>query len=106
MMRWTTGALTLCLAMVACGGKYDVGTMDPHGGGGVTSSAGSASVGVGASDVGARPSVGLGGSSSTGLSMPTTDELGPQCVASGAPPPLTGQFAEPAVVWNRISMLT
>jgi Protein of unknown function (DUF1588) len=113
MMRWTTGALTLSLAMVACGGKYDVGTMDPHGGGGTTSPASSGSASVGASDVGASPSLGLGGSSSAGLgggssvgpSMPTTDELGPQCVASGEPPPLTGQFAEPAVVWNRISML-
>jgi hypothetical protein len=46
----------------------------------------------------------VGGGAAAG--GPPTDGLGPQCAPSGAPPPLTGPFAEPAVVWNRISMLT
>jgi hypothetical protein len=110
MMRQTTGALTVGLALVACGGRFDADKRDPHGAGGLESSATSGSTSVGASNVGAGTSsdggsTGVGGSSGAAAGMPT-DELGPQCVAPGAPPPLTGPFAEPAVVWNRISMLT
>lgn len=112
MRRTTTAALTLGLALVACGGRYDAGRMDPPGASGGASSATGGSTGSGASNVGAGPSMGgldggsVGVGGSAGASMPPTDELGPQCVASGEPPPLTGQFAAPAVVWNRISMLT
>ncbi|MES1186822.1 MAG: DUF1588 domain-containing protein [Myxococcales bacterium] len=109
MMRPTTGALTLALALMACGGRFDA---DRHGAGGSAEVATSGSAGVGASNVGAGASVGVdGGSPGVGGStatagMPATDELGPSCVASGEPPPLTGPFAPPAVVWSRISMLT
>jgi hypothetical protein len=104
MMWRTTGALTLGLALVACGGRYDDQSMQPRGAGG----------GAGESNVGPRPSggglgtgaAGYGGSTSAAAGTPSIDELGPECAASGEPPPLTGPFAEPAVVWNRISRLT
>jgi hypothetical protein len=100
----TTGALTLGFALVACGGRYDDKSMQPQGAGGS----------AGASNGGPRPSgggfaigaAGLGGSTSAAAGTPSIAELGPECAASGEPPPLTGPFAEPAVVWNRISRLT
>jgi uncharacterized protein DUF1588 len=104
MKRRTTGALTLGLALAACGGRYDDRAMERPGTGG---SAGASNVGAGPSVAGlGGGAAGLGGSTSAAAGMPPMDELGPQCVASGEPPPLSGQLAEPAVVWNRISMLT
>src|SRR6188768_46766 len=104
MKRRTTGVLTLGLALAACGGRYDDRALERPGTGG---SAGSTNVGAGPSVAGlGGGAAGLSGSTSAAAGMPPMDELGPQCVASGEPPPLTGQLAEPAVVWNRISMLT
>lgn len=111
MMRRKSEALVVVgLALVACGGHFDVGSMEPHGASGSTGSGTSGSASAGASNVGAAPSstggsMAVGGSAAV-VNMPPTDELGPRCVPSGQPPPLTGPFAEPAVVWNRISMLT
>ena len=108
-MRHSLGllALSTALAASACSGRYyEVGGMDGKAG----TSAGGSAAGVdapgntvaGTQAVGAT---GSGGTMSAGPGMPV-GEFGPQCVPSGAPPQLAGQFAEPAVIWQRIAMLT
>ena len=112
-MRHTLGLLALSAAYLACSGRYyEVGGMDGSAGTGAT---GTGATGTGAAAgetsnngvAGTQPvgPTGSAGTMSAGEGMPA-GEFGPQCVASGAPPQLAGQFAEPAVVWQRISMLT
>jgi hypothetical protein len=106
-MRHSLGLLALSAAFLACSGRYyEVGGNDGAAGTGATGSgatAGDAPNAIaGTQAVGAT---GSGGTMSAGEGMPA-GEFGPQCVPSGAPPQLAGQFAEPAVVWNRIARLT
>ena len=106
-MRHSLGLLTLSAAFLACSGRYyEVGSNDGAAGTGATGSGAAAgqapSAIAGTQAVGAT---GSGGTMSAGEGMPV-GEFGPQCVQSGAPPQLAGQFAEPAVIWNRVAMLT
>ena len=109
-MRTTAGLLILGAASLACSGRYEAGGMDAVAGnsaGGTQSVGGTAAGGAAAgsnSAVAGDAMVGFGGTNSAGTGMPV-DEFGPQCVPSGAPVPLTGAFAKPAVVWSRLAML-
>jgi Protein of unknown function (DUF1588) len=109
MMKQTLGLLVLGTATLACSGRYyEVGGMDGAGGAGSTgAAAGGAAPGGTSSSTAGSPEIidpGAGaaaGSGSAGPSMPA-----PQCVPNGAPPKLTGTFAEPQEVWRRIAMLS
>jgi Protein of unknown function (DUF1588) len=107
MMKHTLGFLVLGTATFACSGRYyEVGAIDGVGGtrgaAGGAASGGNSSSTAGTSDT-SDPGVGAtAGTGNAGPSMPAGD----LCLPSGAPPKLTGPFADPAVVWQRISMLT
>jgi Protein of unknown function (DUF1588) len=108
-MRHSLGLLALSTAFLACSSQYyEVGGMDGTAGAGATGARGPAGGEVpegalaGSRAVGAT---GTGGTMSAGEGMPV-GEFGPQCAPSGAPPQLAGQFAEPAVIWSRVAMLT
>lgn len=107
-MRYSLGLLAMSSALLACSGRYyEVGAMDGTAGSGASGgreAAGGEAPGAvaGTQAVGAT---GSGGTASAGEGMPV-GEFGPQCVPSGAPPQLAGQFAEPAVIWQRVAMLT
>lgn len=108
-MRHSLGLLALSTAFLACSGHYyEVGDMDGaagasvNGGSGATGTDEPGNAVAGTHAVGAT---GSGGTMSAGEGMPV-GEFGPQCVPSGAPSQLAGQFAEPAVIWNRVAMLT
>lgn len=108
-MRHSLGLLALSTAFLACSGRYyEVGELDgaagtsANGGSGATGSSEPGNAVAGTQAVGAT---GSGGTMSAGEGMPL-GEFGPQCVPSGPPPQLAGQFAEPAVIWNRVAMLT
>ena len=120
-MRLLTGLLLLSAGALSCGGHYEVGGLDSAtagsavGGsrstpGGRDSAAGGAAAGnigfAGQATAagGSSEIVGGGGSAMVGPGGPA-DELGPQCVPSGAPAPLAGPFATPGVVWNRVAMM-
>lgn len=107
MMKQKLGFLVLGAAALACSGRYyEVGSMD--GGNGV---AGSSSAGGTAASGGAVAGSGSVSNPAAGASAGAMD-AGPAmpadglCVPAGAPPKLTGPFAEPMVVWRRIAMLT
>lgn len=108
-MRHSLGLLALSAAFLACSGRYyEVGAMD--GTAGTGANGGSSATGgdePGSSVAGTQPvgATGSAGTMSAGEGMPV-GEFGPQCVPSGAPPQLAGQFADPAVIWNRVATLT
>jgi hypothetical protein len=106
MIKQKLGFLVLGAATFACSGRYyEVGGMD--GVAGTTGAAGSAAVGGNASSTAGTSQVdpGVGGFAGTGNAGPSTP-AGDLCVPSGGPPVLTGAFAEPSVVWERVSLLT
>jgi hypothetical protein len=99
-------------AFLACSGRYyEVGSMDGAAGAGATRADGGSSAKGGEEPGGAVAgtqavgATGSGGTMSVGEGMPL-GEFGPQCVPGGAPPQLAGKFAEPAVIWSRVAMLT
>jgi hypothetical protein len=105
-MRHSLGFLTLSAAFLACSGQYyEVGSTDGTAGTGATGGSGATGGDEPGNAVAGTQAVGSAGTMSAGEGMPV-GEFGPQCVQSGAPPQLAGQFAEPAVVWNRIARLT
>lgn len=108
-MRYSLGLLALSTAFLACSGQYyEVGVVDGAAGTGANGGSSATGGGEPGNAVAGTQAVGATGSAGTmsaGEGMPV-GEFGPQCVPSGAPPQLAGQFAEPAVVWSRVSMLT
>ena len=104
MMMHRLGWVLLGAASLACSGRYyDVGSMDAAGGvGGRRGAAGGAAPG-GASTAGSGAL--QAGEGDAGPSTPAgvTDPL---CLTASEPPPLTGPFAEPEVVWERVARLT
>jgi Protein of unknown function (DUF1588) len=119
-MRLSLGILAFSTAFLACSGRYyEVGdTGDTGATAGTGANGGSAAKGGRAATGGDEPSnavagtpavgstgSGSGSGMSAGEGMPLS-EFGPQCVPSGAPPQLAGPFAEPAVIWQRVAMLT
>jgi uncharacterized protein DUF1588 len=103
MMRVKTGLLLLALGSWGCSGRFEVGDMNGAGG---------KSNAVGAGSSSGDPSGGKAGGDSPAARGGARDdpseavaELGPRCVPAGAPAKLTGPFAAPDVVWNRVSRL-
>lgn len=88
MMRCKNGVLLVSLAALACSGKYEVGEMDPAGGG-------SNSSGTSAGGQGTAGGAGTGNNNAGGAA-PTS------CFTAIAPTPLNAPFVEPEVVWQRI----
>jgi hypothetical protein len=99
-IHWLGLVALLGSGALACSGSYEVGGEGTEHGGSGSGQAGTASHGSGAgtgsheSDAGA----GQGGAGAD-------DELGPSCVPLNQPPPLVGTFAEPEVVWGRLTKL-
>jgi hypothetical protein len=94
--------LALGAATLACSGRYyEVGDMNATGGNrgaaGGAAPGGNSSATAGASEPGP-----IAGTTSAGPAMPADGA----CVPSGAPVALTGPFAEPSVIWDRITLLT
>lgn len=109
MMKQTLGFLVLGAATFGCSGRYyEVGAMDGAGGvAGTRGAAGGAASGGSSSSVAGTSQVdpGVGASAGTGDAGPATP-AGELCVPRGAPAAPTGPFAEPSVVWHRITLLT
>jgi hypothetical protein len=89
MMRWKNRLFLLSLAALGCSGRYEVGEMDPGGGGSNTAgsntsgsnTAGSNTAGQGAPGSGGFGNASAGGAAATG------------CFTAVAPTPLAGPFA-------------
>ncbi len=97
------GWMLLGVASLACSGRYNVGGMDATGGvGGNRGAAGGAAPGGASPSAAGVPVVGPGGDAGNG----TPGGIAPDCLEAIAPEPLSGPFAEPAVVWRRVAMLT
>ena len=99
MRRCKNGLLLVSLAALACSGRYEVGEMDPEGGG-TTSTAGSTSSAAGATisagGVASGGKAATGGKAAGGGSAPT------DCFSAVAPAPLNAPFVAPQQVWSRI----
>ena len=83
MMRCKDGLLLLSLAALACSGRYEVGEMDPAGGG--TNAAGTNATTTNTAGQG-TPGSGGSGNASAGGSAPT------DCFTAVAPAPLAAPF--------------
>jgi hypothetical protein len=94
MRRRKSGILLMGLAALACSARYEVGQMDPSAEGGASNGGGTASAGTLA-----------GGNASTAGSASALGVFGPQCIKTGSPAELTGEFAAPDVVWSRIEKM-
>lgn len=106
MMTRKLGWMLLGVTSLACSGRFEVGGMDGAGGaggvgGGRGAAGGAAPGGFPSSTAGIAmvdPGGEAGGSSSGGFA--------PDCLTASEPEPLTGPFAAPAVVWDRVARLT
>jgi len=93
MRNLSTGLLFLCCSSLACSGKYLVGQMDPDN---TPTSPSGGALAAGGSNAG-----GLG----TGGTSASLGGVRGECdLPAGEPGALTAPFAEPAVVWRRLSL--
>jgi hypothetical protein len=111
MMRCKKGLLLVSLAALACSGRYEVGEMDPAGGGsdsagGSTNTAGQGSPGAGAPpSSGGSGSAGSGsaGSGSVGSGNASAGGAAPSnCFTAVAPAPLAAPFIDPLALESRV----
>lgn len=103
MMNGKLTWMLLGVASLACSGRYEVGSMDATAGvGGNRGAAGGAEPGGTSTNTAGFAVVDPNGEAGSGMSTPIASD----CLTASEPGPLTGPFAAPVVVWQRVARLT
>ena len=103
MMKAKLGWMLLGVTSLGCSGRFEVGGMDGSGGvGGNRGAAGGAAPGGASTNTAGFAVVDPSGQAGSSTSTP----IAPDCLTASEPGPLTGAFAAPEVVWQRVARLT